>query len=191
MTDLPVAIAMEVIKHFEDLGVEYMLVGSVASSLRGIARSTLDIDLLARLDQTQAQGLIERVQSDFYVSTPAVTEALQRKSMFNLVQFASGFKIDVYVLGGKPFEQAEFARRQPISSEGQILWVATPEDLIISKLDWYRLGGRISERQWRDVLGLVQLHQSALDRPYLELWLARLDLLELWSRVLDTMGEPA
>lgn len=181
MTDLPVTIGLEVIKHFEELRVDYMLVGSVASSLRGIARSTLDIDLLASLDEGQAQGLIERVQADFYVSASAVAEALRRKSMFNLVQFSSGFKIDVYILGGKPFERAEFERRQPLTTEGQTLWVATPEDLIISKLDWYRMGGRISERQWRDVVGLLQLHRERLDRVYLEQWVTRLDLVELWT----------
>ncbi|MBX3165822.1 MAG: hypothetical protein KF760_00365 [Candidatus Eremiobacteraeota bacterium] len=183
MTDLPIAIGWEVLRHFEELSVDYMVVGSVASSLQGIARSTLDMDVLARLSRAQALALVERLQEDFYVSPAAVEEAVRRKSMFNVVQFSSGFKIDVYVLGGKPFEREEFARRQPIVSEGRTLWVATAEDLIISKLDWYRLGGEVSERQWRDVVGLVQLHRERLDMNYLELWLERLELKPLWDKI--------
>ncbi len=183
MTDLPITIGLEVIRHFDELSIDYMVVGSVASSLQGIARSTLDMDMLARLSREQALALVERLEDDFYVSSAAVEEAVRRKSMFNVVQFSSGFKIDVYVLGGKPFELEEFARRQQVESDGGTLWVATPEDLILSKLDWYRLGGEVSERQWRDVVGLVQLHAARLDGGYLDLWLDRLDLRRLWERI--------
>ncbi len=89
----------------------------------------------------------------------------------------------MYILGGKPFELEEFARRRPLVSDGRTIWVATPEDLIVSKLNWYRLGGEVFERQWRDVVGLVQLHRERLDLNYLELWLERLDLKALWEKL--------
>ena len=91
------------------------------------------------------------------------------------------------MLGGKAFEQEEFRRRLPVRTGEHSVWVATPEDLILSKLDWYRLGGESSERQWRDVISLLQLHGQQLDRTYLDLWVQQLRLSELWERVCSAL----
>ena len=184
MTDLPIDITFEVMTHLDALGVDYMLVGSVASSLQGVARSTIDADLVADLSNTQAEALVERLEIDFYISSVAVKEALSRRSMFNVVQFSSGFKVDIYILGNRPFDREEFSRRTVYTTNGRRLWVATPEDLIISKLDWYRLGGEVSDRQWRDLLGLLEIHRESLDRAYLERWVVALGLQTLWQRAI-------
>ena len=131
MTDLPVQITYEVLQHLEALQIPYMLVGSVASSIRGIARSTVDADVVLDLRPNQLQSLVARLESDFYVSAEAALDAIHRQSMFNVIQFSSGFKVDLYVLGRGEFERHEFSRRQAIEVEGQRIWVATPEDLIL------------------------------------------------------------
>ena len=102
--------------------------------------------------------------------------------MFYVVQFSSGFKIDIYVLGNRPYELEEFRRRIPHREMGRTLWLATPEDLILSKLDWFRLGGECSERHWRDVIGLLQIHGPSLDLAYIEHWVAQLGLAGLWLK---------
>ena len=184
MSELPVEIGWLVLRQFEELGIEYMLVGSVASSLQGVARSTLDLDVLANIAPAQARELVSRLGDEFYISEAAVSEALRRSSMFNVIQFSSGFKVDIYILGNRPFELEEFRRRIPFHDGDRKLWVATPEDLILSKLDWFRAGGEVSERQWRDVLGLLQIHRPQLDSDYLERWSKTLKVDHLWQRAL-------
>lgn len=105
--------------------------------------------------------------------------------MFNVIQFSSGFKVDIYILGTRPFDQEEFRRRIPYDDHRRQLWVATPEDLILSKLDWYRAGGEVSERQWRDVLGMLQIHGQQLDQDYLKRWATTLGVEHLWRRALE------
>lgn len=191
MTDLPVAITLEVTQHLEALGIAYMLVGSVASSLLGVARSTIDADIVADLRTEHAESLRQRLEADFYVSAVAMQDALLRRSMFNVVQFKSGFKIDIYVLGERPFDREEFARRREYDGMAGKLWVATIEDLILSKMDWYRLGNEVSERQWRDLLGLLQIHRNALDGDYLQKWARELQLEPLWERAQRALAELA
>jgi len=183
MTDLPIHITYEVLQHLEALQIPYMLVGSVASSLRGIARSTIDADVILDLQRDQLQELVSRLESQFYISAEAASEAIRRRSMFNVIQFSSGFKVDLYVLGTAEFERHEFSRRQSMEAEGHSIWVATPEDLILSKLQWYEMGQRISERQWRDVAGLVEIHGEQLDHAYLDKWAKKLNLVELWAKL--------
>lgn len=183
MTDLPIQITYEVLHCFEELGIDYMLVGSVASSIQGIARSTIDADVVVDLRREHIAPLLARLQADFYVSEIAAQEALRRRSMFNAIQFSSGFKVDIYVLGSSPFDRQEFARRRACKTEGWDLWVATPEDLILSKLHWYQLGEQVSERQWRDAAGLLQVHGQSLDQSYIENWATQLGIGELWTRL--------
>ena len=183
MTDLPIEITFEVLRHFEQLGIDYMLVGSVASSSQGIARSTIDADVVADLKAEHLPSLLARLESDFYVSQSAAEDALRRRGVFNAIQFSSGFKVNIYVLGRGAFDQHEFTRRLRRESSGMALWVATPEDLILSKLHWYQLGQRVSERQWRDAAGLLQIHRPTMDYDYLRHWSRELGIAELWEKL--------
>ncbi|MBT9587995.1 hypothetical protein IV102_31960 [bacterium] len=191
MTDLPIEITFEVLHCFEKLGIDYMLVGSVASSMQGMARSTLDADVVVDLRPEHIIPLVSALESEFYVSQNAAEEALRRRSMFNVIQFSSGFKVDIYVLGLSPFDRQEFARRRLYHSQDWELWLASPEDLILSKLQWYRLGEHVSERQWRDALGLWQIHRDSLDVSYVERWAEELGISDLWLRLSNSNKPPS
>ena len=122
---------------------------------------------------------------DTYISLDAALEALQHRAMFNVVNTTTGWKADLIVRKLRPFSEAEFARRRPIDFEGARLWVASAEDVIVSKLEWAKLGG--SARQIEDVAELVRM-AGPLDDAYLEHWIAELDLGEQWRAARQAAG---
>lgn len=179
-----------VLAELERLRVRYYIGGSIASSLHGAGRSTLDVDLAAELEEPAALKLIAALSGDYYVSLAAAREPVRRRSCFNLLHLATSFKVDIFVSRGRDFDRSAQARAitemlgdtEPLSTR-----IASAEDCILAKLEWYRLGDEVSERQWHDVLFVAQLQRSRLDRSYLQLWAAELgvsDLLDrLWSEV--------
>lgn len=181
----PLRVTFRVTDVLDKYEVAYCLVGSLATSALGIPRATIDADLIADLTQETLDDVVTAfAESGFYVSKHAAEEALARRGMFNLIDLATAFKVDVYLLGNRPFDREEFRRRiwrrlSPQSDRQMAL--ATPEDLVLSKLEWFELGNRISERQWRDMLGVLRV-QEQLDWEYLRKWARELDLLELLER---------
>jgi hypothetical protein len=166
----PIAITARVGKTLDAMGVDWLIGGSVASSLHGIPRATQDIDLVADLGPEHAGPLSEALANDFYADDGMIRDAIQRRTSFNIIHLPTMTKIDVFVLKRDAISQSEMQRRRyhAIGPEGIVrLPVASPEDIILQKLDWYRRGGHVSERQWRDVLGVIAVSGAGLDRVYL------------------------
>lgn len=185
MTALPWRVTLQVAETLTELGVEYALVGSLASSALGVPRATIDADMLVALADEHIMPLIAALEADFYVSEFAARDAIKRRSMFNVIHLATSFKVDLYVLPEAPFERQELSRRQPrrFSDEDEReLFMVTAEDLVISKLRWYELGERVSERQWRDLVGLLEVRCAELDWSYLKSWTEHFKLAGLLER---------
>jgi hypothetical protein len=181
-----------VIEAFEDLGIEYRIGGSIASSAYGIARATLDVDLVADLKENHVRPLVERLSDAFYIDEDRVRDAASRQSSFNLSHLESILKIDVFVLKSHPYDLVAFSRvhleRLGGSESNRLHHLASPEDVILNKLDWYRQGGCVSERQWNDVLGVLKIQQSSLNYEYMQHWAEALDLAELLHQALEDAG---
>jgi hypothetical protein len=155
---------------FEAMGVAYRVGGSVASSAFGVARTTLDVDLVADLRPSHVADFVARVETAYYVDADMIRDAIRRVSSFNLIHLATMVKIDVFLLKARPFDRQAFYRfvNEPIGDGDEREFpFTTAEDMIIHKLEWFRLGGENSQRQWADVLGMIKLQGNALDRAYL------------------------
>ena len=164
-----------------------MLTGSVAASVHGAVRSTLDVDLVIDANVAQLRALVESLTGpDVYVSAEAAAEALEHESTFNVVDTATGWKADLIIRKSHPFSQSEFGRRRPIEFEGMKLWVATVEDIIIAKLEWAKLGE--SARHVEDVAALLRVAAGQLDQAYVDRWIAELDLNAQWQAVQRMRG---
>ncbi|MBN1868108.1 hypothetical protein JW916_12555 [Candidatus Sumerlaeota bacterium] len=183
---------LPVIEAFEELGIGYHIGGSVASSFHGLPRSTLDVDLVADLLPEHVAPLVQRLANAFYVSEDMVRDAVKRRSSFNLLHLDTMVKVDVFSLGSTPFDRSAFARAQEgiLESEGgtRSLRFASAEDTVLHKLVWYKSGGQVSERQWSDVLGVLRVQATALDREYMSHWASELKVSDLLQRALTDGG---
>jgi len=175
----------DVVRSLQDLGIEFMLSGSLASSLQGEARATHDIDLVTRLTLQDVDRLFTTFNvARFYLSKTAVADAIRTQRMFNLLETATGEKVDFWILTDSPFDQSRFARRQPIDLGEFVIDVSSPEDTILMKLLWCKQSGG-SEKQFNDVLRVYELQAALLDMRYIHSWVEELDIKDLWQRVLD------
>lgn len=180
--------ALEVIDIVEKLGVPCFLGGSLASTIYGIPRSTLDADIVVDLKPGHAAPLVEALGNDFYSDLGAIREAIRNRSSFNVVHLATAFKVDVFIPKQRPFDRLQFRRavaRKVDPDSDRTAPVCAPEDIIIAKLEWYRTGNEIADRQWQDVLGVLKTQgKESLDLDYLETWSGHLDLTRLLRRAL-------
>jgi hypothetical protein len=172
-----------VVHALGDLGIDYMVTGSFASSIQGEPRSTHDIDLVVALSLSDADKLIRAFpDSEFYLSPQAVRDAIERRRMFNLLEMDSGDKVDFWILTDDPFDTSRFARKREEKAWGLVLKVSTPEDTILAKLRWSKDSGG-SEKQFTDALRIYELQHRQLDLDYLDEWASRLDVSDLWARL--------
>lgn len=187
MLPSPIAVTAKVTKILEELRVPYFIGGSVASSLYGMVRTTQDSDLIAGLRAEHIRPLVLALESEFYIDPGMIEGAVARRSSFNIIHRESMFKVDVFIPQETPFIKNQFARarREILSVDPEVrAYVATAEDVLLAKLDWFRQGGKSSERQWRDVLGVLKLQAGTLDRDYLRNTAKELDLGVLLERAM-------
>jgi hypothetical protein len=180
------AVALRVAAVLEELEIEYTLGGSLASSLHGEPRSTNDVDFAVQLDEHQVSRLVERLGPEFVVDEAAFREAVRLGRSYQAYFLPLVLKIDFFVRGTAPLDRSEFARRLRVKvGDRASLYVATPEDSLLRKLVWFREGGEVSDRQWRDVLGILRVSGTELDRSYLERWAGDLGVADLWQRACE------
>jgi hypothetical protein len=162
-------------------GIPHMLAGSLASTYHGDPRATQDIDLVIDPSFEALESLVRELDRErFYVSPEAALEAWKVRGQFNVVLLDSGWKADLILRKDRPFSRSEFGRRRMARIAGVELPVATAEDTIVAKLEWARAGE--SERQIRDVVGILEVSGERLDRAYIEGWVGELGLEALWAR---------
>ena len=175
------------------LGVQWSIVGSLASSTHGVARSTLDVDLVVDPGLDDVNALVRRLGQEYYIDADSAADAIRHRTMFNLVHLATMLTIDLYVLPDREYGRASFARRrreqifqtQPASR----VFEYTPEDTLLHKLEWYEAGGRVSERQWGNVVGLLKVQAAAIDSSYLRDWASRLQIGDLLEAAIREAAE--
>lgn len=168
-------------------GIPFMVAGSFASTYYGVPRTTHDIDLVVDPSRAALDSFLASLGTDDYYADPDVArEALATRSQFNVIDMATGWKIDFIIRKDRAFSREEMTRRQSATVMGARIFVASVEDTIIAKLEWAKLGA--SERQERDVAGLLEVHRDAIDRAYVERWVRELDLVEQWQRVTTAVG---
>lgn len=183
----PLAVTLLVVDALEQVGATYVLGGSLASTIHGVVRTTQDADLLADLKPQQAQPFADLLTSAFYLDVHTIHHAIHQRGSFNLIHLASMFKVDIFIPKHRPFDRQQLRRRQlwvVDPDSGRSIYVATPEDTILAKLAWYRLGGEVSDRQWRDILGVLAVQGERLDLAYLDPAAAQLGVSDLLARAL-------
>ena len=185
----PVGIALQIGGYLDLLGVDWLIGGSLASSVHGEPRATQDVDIVIDLRRAQAKPLYEVLRRDYYVDAEEMRAAVKTAASFNAVHFASATKVDFFVAGDDPFEAERLTHRQRVESPAGALYVDTAEHTLLRKLEWYRRGGETSERQWRDVQAIVRIQDNRLDRDRLRFWAARLGVTDLLQRVLGESSD--
>lgn len=178
---------LDLVDVFEEMKIPYHVGGSLASSVHGIPRQTHDLDLVADLPMAAAAILVLRLQDRFYVDAEMIRRAIRRRSSFNLIHLATGLKIDVFIPGLGAFDRMEFRRHAPqrlLEDPPRDLVVKSAEDIVLRKLEWYRLGSEASDRQWNDILGVIRTQGDQLDRDYLRQWASELSVADLLERAL-------
>lgn len=187
MTAEPVAVLLLVVEALEALGIPYFLAGSMASAVHGVYRATADADIVADMRADDVGPLVELLGPNFYIDADAIREAIAARRSFNAIHFETMFKVDIYILKGRPFDHAQLARRAAEvvdSAHERTAYVASAEDTVLAKLEWYRLGGGVSDRQWSDIVGVLRVQGQALDRAYLRAWATELGLMDMLQRAL-------
>ena len=187
MANEQIDVLFKVLDVLEELKVTYIIGGSFASSTHGFSRATMDIDILAEIKREQSAELVARLGPEFYADEQAIKLAIDAKRHFNLIHIETGFKVDVFIARPSGFDEKQLERRHLeviTSGPERKAYVATPEDTIVAKLNWYRLGNEVSDRQWQDVIGVIKVQSGRLDLIYLRQWANNLNVLDLLEKAL-------
>lgn len=179
-----VAVALDVVQRLEALDVPYVIAGSFASSVHGEPRSTLDVDLVANLQVAGVDALMRSLTPDYYVDRETALAAVRSGGTFNAVHTRAGIKVDFFVAGTDPFEHERLRVRDSVELgvPPRTIWIDTAAHSLLRKLEWYRRGGETSDRQWRDILGIVRTQGDRLDRAELARWAPHLGVEDLLER---------
>ena len=177
-----------VVEVFSKLGIDYYIGGSVASSAFGLPRTTLDIDIVAEVKTSHAGDLANALKHEYYVEQSMIEEAIKRHSSFNLIHNSTCFKIDVFISKGRLFDKLSIKRKKEGILDADFpekhFFFASPEDIIISKLEWFKTGGLVSERQINDIRGIIKVQGGKLDFDYLKNTADSLKLSDILTKVL-------
>jgi hypothetical protein len=176
------------VRRLEALEIPYMVAGSVASSHHGLPRATNDADIVIDPSPEALEALVSALATDgYYVDARVAREALRARRLFNVIDPQSAFKIDFIIRKERPFSREEFSRRERRDLGGLAASLATPEDTILSKLEWARKAGG-SDRQLDDALGVLRVGGGRIDRAYVAHWAAALGVEDLWLGLLDRLA---
>ena len=175
-----------IVGHLDAVGIPYMLVGSLASSAYGKARTTFDADLVISPTSDQLIQFVKRIEPEFYVNLATAQQAFSEKSTFNVIDLARGYKADLILLNDRPFDRSEFGRRAKAKLCEMEIWTASAEDTILAKLHWAKLGD--SDRQYRDAFDVAGVQHTSLDRAYLRKWAVELGVKDMLDRLLSEAG---
>jgi hypothetical protein len=185
----PPAAFERLLETLDRLEIQYAVGGSGASSVHGHWRATGDIDLVVRLNRGAVDPLVSELGQDFYIDKQMVLDCLERRRSFNVIHFQSAFKFDLFPLTDDVYQQEQFFRRRfqcakLFGADPVEFAVISPEDSILSKLEWYRRGGEVSEQQWNDVLGVIAVQGERLDLAYMRRWADYLSISDLLEQAL-------
>ena len=172
----------------EKMDVPYAVGGSLSSSLHGVMRSTMDVDIVADLRYEHIQPFVDALSAVFYADDEMIRDAIEHHSSFNLIHYATAFKVDIFIPKKRAFDKMQLERRMAsiiTTDPERTIYVTTPEDVILAKLEWYRMGNEISERQWRDVQEVLKMKSGELDQAYLRQWAIELNVSDLLERALE------
>jgi hypothetical protein len=197
-TPMPDAIRVSLIvtRILEELGVPYLIGGSVASIIHGEPRLTNDIDLVADIREEQISQLVAALETDFYVDDRAIRRAVRERKSFNILYLETMYKVDIFIPRGDEWSHEQMRSREGRNlvegDDSTVRLVSNPETTVLQKLWWFRRGNEVSGRQWRDVLGVLKVKADRLDYDYLKHWAARLAVSDLLEKAFDDAGiEPS
>ena len=192
MTTPDILIALNpVVEAFEQLAISYYIGGSVASSMHGMARATLNVDIIADIKEYHVSKLKKFLEERYFIDEDMIIEAIKKYSSFNLIHFDTALKIDIFICKDEPHQQKAFERKvkDKLDEERDFeYYFSAPEDIIIAKLQWLEQGEQVSERQWLDVLGVIKVQGDNLELEYLETWSRRLGLFNLLRKAFHECG---
>lgn len=183
----PISVTILVTKVFEELNIPYLIGGSVASTIYGIVRMTQDVDIIAEIKLDKVPTFIAALKTEFYMDDELIADSVLNNSSFNIIHRQTMFKVDVFIPRESPFQRSQYSRAQKqilYTQPNVSAYFASPEDTILAKLDWFRKGNEVSERQWRDVLGVLTVKQGELDIYYLREWASALNVSDLLEKAL-------
>jgi len=180
-----------VIQAFEKLSIPYYIGGSIASSVYGMARATLDVNIVAALKINHITHLNQILEHQYYIDKDMIADAIRTNSSFNLIHLETMIKIDVFIHKDEPYPLEAFQRirKDTLEDTAKVeFYFSSPEDIIIHKLQWYKMGGFVSERQWLDIIGVVKVQADLLDKKYLKRWSEKLGLSSLLKEAFVEAG---
>jgi len=183
---------LPLVKAFDKLGVSYYISGSVASSIYGVPRATIDVDIVLDLKPQHVHSLVEMLGETYYIDEEMVLNAIQKRSSFNLIHLDTMLKVDIFIIKDKPYNLKTLQRRRKDTfteeKESTEFYIGSPEDIILSKLEWFRSGEYVTKQQWRDVLGILKVQKDLLDLEYLRHWASTLELSNLLDQAFHDAG---
>ncbi len=185
-----VEIAIHVGEILSGIGLRHMVCGSIASSIHGEPRSTNDVDFVVEFGEHDVAGVVVAMSDEFFVDSEALMDAVRSASSCNVIHRETGIKVDLFKLRDREFSRTELSRSTSklVAPPDRRLSIASPEDIVLTKLEWFRKGGEVSDRQWRDVCGLLKLQSGRLDGPYLTRWAQVLGVADLLERAERDIG---
>ena len=188
----PILVVARLVASLDELAIPYVVGGSLASSVYGIPRATQDVDLVADLELDQVDAFTASLVADFYVDAGMIIDAIKRRASFNVVHLATMYKADIFVKQGDSWSRGQFTRARleqfEVDERTVAIRFSSPEDTLLHKLIWYKLGNEISDRQWGDVLGVIKVQGQLLDNVYLDTWADALDVVGLLGRARREVG---